>query len=84
VTGQQGMLTLPRHLIPPPVYPGVRVSLFVYLTCNSYLYFETDYSSASWPFHLEVESNKTTEKTHLKHVVDVLVNTLFSLPCKGL
>jgi hypothetical protein len=50
-TGQQGMLTPPRHLIPPPVFPGVRVSPFVYLTCNSYLNFETDYSSVSWPFH---------------------------------
>ena len=51
VTGQQGMLNPPRHLIPPPVYLGVRVSPFVYLTCNSYLNFETDYSSVSWPFH---------------------------------
>jgi hypothetical protein len=29
------MLTPPRQLIPPPVYPRVRVSPFVYLTCNS-------------------------------------------------
>jgi hypothetical protein len=36
-TGRQGVLTPPRHLIPPPVFPGVRVSPFVYLTCNSYL-----------------------------------------------
>jgi hypothetical protein len=49
--GQQGMLTPPRHLIPLPVFPVVRVSPFVYLTCNSYLNFETDYSSVSWPFH---------------------------------
>jgi hypothetical protein len=42
--GQQGMLTPPRQLIPPPVFLGVRVSPFVYLTCNSYLNFETDYS----------------------------------------
>jgi hypothetical protein len=46
-TGGQGMLTPPRHLIPPPIFPGVRVSPFVYLTCNSYLNFETDYSSVS-------------------------------------
>jgi hypothetical protein len=52
VTGRQGMLTTPRHLTPPPVFPGVCVSTFVYLTCNSYLNFETDYSSVSWPFHL--------------------------------
>jgi hypothetical protein len=39
VTGRQGMLTPPRHLIPPPVFPGVRVSPFVYMTCNSYLNF---------------------------------------------
>jgi hypothetical protein len=44
------MLTPTRHVIPPPVLPGVRVSPFVYLTCNSYLNFETDYSSVSWPF----------------------------------
>jgi hypothetical protein len=50
VTGRQGMLTPPRHLIPPPVFLGVRVSPFLYLTCNSYLNFETDYSSVSWPF----------------------------------
>jgi hypothetical protein len=50
-TVQQGMLTPPRHLIPPPVFPGVRFGQFVYLTCNSYLNFETDYSSVSWPFH---------------------------------
>jgi hypothetical protein len=50
-TGRQGMLTPPRHLIPPPVFPGVRVSPFIYLTCNSYLNFETDYSWVYWPFH---------------------------------
>ena len=27
VTGQQGMLTPPRHLIPPLVYPGPRICL---------------------------------------------------------
>jgi hypothetical protein len=52
-TGWQGMLTPPRHLMPPPVFPGVRVSPFVYLTCNSYLNFENDYSSVSWPFHMK-------------------------------
>jgi hypothetical protein len=51
---QQGILTPPRHLIPPPVFLGVRVSPFVYLTCNSYLNFETDYTSVSWPFHVTV------------------------------
>jgi hypothetical protein len=43
-TGQQGMLTPPRHLIPPLAGPGVRVSPFIYLICNSYLCFETNYS----------------------------------------
>jgi hypothetical protein len=51
VTGQQMMLTPPRHLIPPPVFPGVRVRPFVYLTGNSYMNFETDYSLVSWPLH---------------------------------
>jgi hypothetical protein len=50
-TGRQGMLNPPRHLIPPPVFPGVRVSPFVYLICNSYLNLEINCSSVSWPFH---------------------------------
>jgi hypothetical protein len=33
------MLTPPRHLIPPPVYPGVRVSPFISLICISYCFF---------------------------------------------
>jgi hypothetical protein len=37
-------LTPFRHLIPHPAGQGVRVSPFIYLTCNSYLWFETDYS----------------------------------------
>jgi hypothetical protein len=39
VACQQGMLTPARHLIPPPVYPGVRVSPFISLTCNYNLFF---------------------------------------------
>jgi hypothetical protein len=46
-TGQQGMLTPPRHLIPSPVYPAVLVSPFISLTCNSYLRLETDHSFSS-------------------------------------
>jgi hypothetical protein len=38
---------VPRHLIPPPVYLGVRVSPFISLICISYLYFETDHSLVS-------------------------------------
>jgi hypothetical protein len=40
-TGQHGMLDLPRHLIPTLVYLclGVRVSPFIYLTCNPYYMF---------------------------------------------
>jgi hypothetical protein len=41
VTGRQGVLTPPRHQIPPPVCLEVRVSPFIYLTCNSYLCYET-------------------------------------------
>jgi hypothetical protein len=37
------------HLIPPPVCPGVRVSLFISLTCNSYLCYETGHSLVSQP-----------------------------------
>jgi hypothetical protein len=43
-------MTLTVNFLSSSVYPGVRVSPFVYLTCNSYLYFETDYPSVSWPF----------------------------------
>jgi hypothetical protein len=59
-TGLQGMLTSPRHLIPPPVFPGICVDPFVYLTCNCYLNFETDYSSVSWPFHVCIKKKKLT------------------------
>jgi hypothetical protein len=34
---KMGMSTPPRHPIPPPAGPGVRVSPFIYPTCNSYL-----------------------------------------------
>jgi hypothetical protein len=47
VIDQQGMLTPPRHLIPPPVYLGVRVSPFISLIYISYLCFETDHSLVS-------------------------------------
>ena len=47
VIDQQVMLNPSRHLIPPPVDLGVRVSPFISLICNSYLYFETDQSLVS-------------------------------------
>jgi hypothetical protein len=47
VTGRQGMLTPPKHLIPPPVRPGVRVSPFISLTYNSYLCLKTDHCLVS-------------------------------------
>jgi hypothetical protein len=37
VTGRQGMLTPPRHLIPPLVFPGVRVRLICSVDCSIYL-----------------------------------------------
>ena len=52
VTRQQGMLTPPRHLIPLLVYPGVLVChahfLFVFF------YYEIDYGSLYFPFHVEM------------------------------
>jgi hypothetical protein len=51
VAARQVMLTSPRHLLSPLVCLGVRVSPFIYLTSNSYLCFETDYSLVSYPFH---------------------------------
>jgi hypothetical protein len=71
VTGRQGMLTPPRHLIPPPVFPGVRVSPFVYLTFNSYLNFETEYSSVSWPFLHATVFGEGAITTHF-NVIDLL------------
>jgi hypothetical protein len=45
VIGQQGMLIPPGHLITPPVYLGRGCPCLLmcfFLTCNSYLCFETD------------------------------------------
>jgi hypothetical protein len=46
VTGQQGMLIPPRHLIPPLIYSEVRVHPF------SDLYYEIDYCSLFLSWHL--------------------------------
>jgi hypothetical protein len=43
----QEFFTPPRHLIPPPVYPGVHVGPFISLICIFYLYFETDHTLVS-------------------------------------
>jgi hypothetical protein len=51
VIDQKGILTPPRYLIPPPVYLDVRVTPFISLINMSYMYFETDHSLVSWPFH---------------------------------
>jgi hypothetical protein len=61
VTGRLGMLTPPRHLIPPPAVPGVRVNPFIYLTCNSFLNFETDYSSVSLLFQYHIQFSVYTD-----------------------
>jgi hypothetical protein len=37
VTGRQGMLTHPRHLIPPLVFPKVLVSMIFIMHCSIYL-----------------------------------------------
>jgi hypothetical protein len=47
---KQGMLTPPRHLIIPMVYPGILISPFISLICNSYLCFETDHFLVSLSF----------------------------------
>jgi hypothetical protein len=52
VTFGQGILTPPRQLIPILLYPGVGVSPFISLICNSYLCFETDHSLVSYPFNI--------------------------------
>jgi hypothetical protein len=75
----QGMLTHLRHLIPHPVFPGVRVSQFVYLTCNSYLNFETDYSSVSWPFHWKTN----IEKQILQGNINLKLIKYMYLPSEG-
>jgi hypothetical protein len=38
MTGHQGMLTSPRYLIPPQVFPGVFVSLLITVDCSNYMY----------------------------------------------
>jgi hypothetical protein len=43
VTGRQEMLTPPRHLIPPLVFPGVRVSLIFYSECFLLSDLDTDF-----------------------------------------
>jgi hypothetical protein len=43
MTGQKGMLTPPRHLVPSPVYLG-NSPIFFSLTCNSYMCFQTYHS----------------------------------------
>ena len=50
VTGQHGMLTHPRHLIPPLVYPGDRVCYGVIFVL--FLEYEIDNGSLSLPFHV--------------------------------
>jgi hypothetical protein len=42
VTGRQGMLTPTGHLIPPLVFPGVRVSLVFIVDCSICLNFLLD------------------------------------------
>jgi hypothetical protein len=49
VTFQHGMLTPPRHLIPPLVCPRVRVCPF-FRICISYGIYETDHCSSYYPF----------------------------------
>jgi hypothetical protein len=40
LTGRQGMLTPPRHLIPPLLCPGVHVSLIFTVDCSIYLHWK--------------------------------------------
>jgi hypothetical protein len=79
-TGQQGMLT-PRHLIPPPVYPGVRVSPFIFLTCNSYLCFETDLVHFFLSLFLNATKNiythTSTNNHEIKNYVSKYSNTIY-------
>jgi hypothetical protein len=69
---EQGMLTPAKHRIPPP---GVRVSPFIYLTCNSYLCFETDYSLVSKPFNTKVLS----QGLHMRIIKTYIVLTIENL-----
>jgi hypothetical protein len=81
-----GMLTPPRHLILPPVYPGVHVSPFISLTCNSYFCFETDHSLVTYPFHFGKICYKYMYTTCIEIVdliVHVFVNGLISYQTHG-
>jgi hypothetical protein len=46
VTGRQGVLTPPRHLIPPLVFPAVRISLIFTKDCSIYIC--TGYGHLFW------------------------------------
>jgi hypothetical protein len=55
VTGQQGMLTPPRHMISLPVCPEARVCPFISLTCNICLCLETDLCLVSlWTYIIDI------------------------------
>jgi hypothetical protein len=43
VTGRQEMLPPPRHLIPPLVFPGVRVSFIFTVDCSNLPDMDTDF-----------------------------------------
>jgi hypothetical protein len=43
VTSLHDMLTPPRHLIAPRVYPGIHINPFISLTCSFYICFVTNY-----------------------------------------
>jgi hypothetical protein len=51
VTGRQGRITPPRHLIPPEVYPEVRFLPFSQM-CISYRTYDIDHCSLFMLFHV--------------------------------
>jgi hypothetical protein len=53
VTGRQGMLTPPRHLIPPLMFPWVRVSLIWSVGCSIYLHW-TLILTADFPVYFTI------------------------------
>jgi hypothetical protein len=90
VTGQQGMLTPPWHLIPPLIYSEVRLRPFSeLLNCISYKTYAIDYWSLFLSFHGINPTVSKTQNVILKRRDEVVItrcrnrsfagNTLFSL-----
>jgi hypothetical protein len=74
VTGQQGMLTSPRHLILPLVIPGVRVSLILTVDYSAYL-IRTVILTADFSVYLTVRADFDCRLFLLPNLDTVILTT---------